>query len=270
MRESFVYSTVPFGHLTSPLLSAAGAKHIFTAKDGGVSEGAFASFNFAAGGGEVCDRWENVVENHTMVAHFFGMEADRICRSYQTHSTKVLTVTAAHCGTGLTLPPFEEGVDGLVCAEEGVLLSVRGADCVTVLLYDGGSRVCGACHSGWRGTLGGIAALTVEAMCAAGASRDSIVAAIGPSARSCCYRVGEELYCTFTDADVKNAAFFTHRNGELYLDLQGAVSAALTEAGVKDGHISDGGECSICRPDRYFSHRRQGPVRGTMAAFITL
>lgn len=270
MRESFIYKNAPFGHLTSPLLTAAGAKHIFTAKGGGVSEGAFASFNFAAGGGEICDEWDKVVENHAIAARFFGMEKEQICRSYQTHSVTVKRVSSAHCGVGLTLPPFEEGVDGLVCAEAGVLLSVRGADCVTVLLYDGKAGVCGACHSGWRGTLGGIAALTVEEMCAAGASRERIVAAIGPSARSCCYKVGEELYAAFTEADGKNARFFTLRDGGLYLDLQAAVSAALAGAGLKDGHIADGGECSICRPDRYFSHRRQGPVRGTMAAFITL
>ncbi len=270
MKERFLYSDAPFGHLTSPLLTSAGARHIFTAKEGGVSTGVYGSLNFAAGSGDPPDDWGNVVENHRIAAAYFGMETEDICRSYQTHSLTVKAVGKGLCGTGITKPPFTEGVDGLVCNEKGVLLSVRGADCVTVLLYDGKNGVCGACHSGWRGTLGKIAALTVDAMCAVGGERGEIVAAIGPSARGCCYSVGEELYYTFTQADGKNSRFFEKRDGVLYLDLQAAVCAALEEAGLSDGRISDGGECSICRRDRYFSHRRSGVMRGTMAAFITL
>ncbi len=270
MREQFIYSDIPFGHLTSPSLTAAGAKHLFTAKDGGVSTGVYSSFNFAAGSGSPADPWENVVENHRIAAAHLGFDTADVCRSYQTHSSTVKTVGKAERGTGLTKPPFDCGVDGLVCCEEGVLLSVRGADCVTVLLYDGKNRVCGACHSGWRGTLDKIAAKTVDAMCAIGAKAEHIVAAIGPSARSCCYKVGEELYDNFTAADAQNSRFFHRCEDGVYLDLQGAVCAALEEAGLSPLHVADGGECSICRPDRYFSHRRSGVMRGTMAAFIAL
>ncbi len=270
MKEQFNYTLTPFAHLTSPTLTRAGAKHIFTAKDGGVSTGVYSSFNFAAGAGEPPDRWENVLENHRIAASYFGMELEDICRSYQTHSSTVKQVGKEHCGTGLLKPPFDEGVDGLVCREKGVLLSVRGADCVTLLLYDGKNGVCGACHSGWRGTLDKIAAKTVAAMCAIGAETSCMVAAVGPSARSCCYKVGEELYETFKSADNANTRFFAKRDGGLYLDLQGAVCAALEESGLKEENIADGGECSICGTDRYFSHRRSGVMRGTMAAFITL
>ena len=270
MRECFSYCTTPFAHLKSPLLEKAGARHIFTGKSGGVSTGVYSSLNFAAGSGDPPDDWSNVLENHAIAARYFGMTNGDICRSYQTHSSVVETVGKAHRGTGLIKPPFDHGVDGLVCAEEGVLLSVRGADCVTVLLYDGKNKVCGACHSGWRGTLDKIAARTVDAMCEAGAHRECIVAAIGPSARMCCYSVGEELYSTFTDADGKNSIFFRRDGEKLYLDLQGAVCAALNGAGVSDERISDGGECSICNTERYYSHRRSGVMRGTMAAFITL
>lgn len=270
MIQDFGYSTVPFAHLKSPLLTTAGAKHLFTGKDGGVSGGVYASLNFAVGSGDVPDSISNVAENHAIAARFFGMEAGDICRSYQTHSTVVETVGKAQRGMGITKPPFDHGVDGLVCAEEGVLLSVRGADCVTVLLYDGKNGVCGACHSGWRGTLGKIAARTADAMVDCGAERQSIVAAIGPSARACCYSVGEELYDTFVAQDAANRDFFQVRGGTLYLNLQAAVCRALNEAGISDGRISDCGECSVCGTDRYFSHRRSGVMRGTMAAFITL
>lgn len=270
MREQFIYEKQPFEHLSSPLLTAAGAKHLFTGKKGGVSTGVYASLNLAAGSGDVPDDFGNVIENHRIVAEFMGVKAEDICRSYQTHSCTVEQVGKAHRGTGLTLPPFDHGVDGLVCREEGVLLSVRGADCVTVLLYDGKNGVVGACHSGWRGTLGKIAAKTATAMVDIGARYEDILVAIGPSARSCCYNVGEELYSTFVEEDGKNARFFERRGGKLYLDLQMAVAAALTEVGIADDRIADGGECSVCRSERYFSHRVSGVMRGTMGAFITL
>lgn len=268
MREAFIYKTAPFSHLISPTLEKASCCHLFTCKDGGVSEGYFKSFNFAAGSGELCDSWENVVENHRIAAEYLGFTKEDVCRSYQTHSLEVRVVDRSYRGKGLVHPPFDCGVDGLVCKEEGVLLSVRGADCVTVLLYDGKNRVCGACHSGWRGTLGKIAAKTALSMCAIGAEAEHIVAAIGPSARSCCYNVGEELYESFLAQDVSNRAFFQNRDGKLYLDLQGAVVSALEEAGLKEENIADGGECSICNENRYFSHRRSGVLRGTMAGFI--
>lgn len=270
MEERFTEYTSPISYICSPLFESFGVKHMFTRRDGGVSTGVYSSLNFATGSGTPADSMENVLENHRRAAAVFGLKVDDVCRTYQEHTVKVLVVDGGYRGTGLTKPAFSEGVDGLVCAESGVLLSVRGADCPTVLLYDTENRVCGACHSGWRGTAGKIAAATVRAMCDIGAQRESIIAAIGPSVGGCCYRVNNDVYGAFSKADSGFKACFRETEGGLYLDLQRAITQTLCAEGVAAERVSDCGECTVCNGDKYFSHRKSGVMRGTMAAFITV
>ncbi len=270
MKEKYTEYNSPISYICSPLFEKHGVSHMFTRRAGGVSTGVYSSLNFAAGSGVPADSWDNVVENHRRAAAVFGMRAEDICRSYQTHTVKVIAVNSEHRGTGLTKPPFSEGVDGLVCAERGVLLSVRGADCVTVLLYDVKNKICGACHSGWRGTAGGIVANTVLEMCRLGASRSDIIAAIGPSVGGCCYRVNEDVYTEFIKANGDFADCFRQSEDGLYLNLQEAITQTLIKSGVGYENISDCGECTVCNGNNYFSHRTSGVMRGTMAAFITV
>jgi len=65
----------------------------------------------------------------------------------------------------------------------------------------------------------------------------------------------------------EKAEAFIRTKGEKYLvDLKGANQAILEQAGVKDVTLST--ECTLCRPDRYWSHRKVGTSRGSMAAII--
>ncbi len=270
MQEKFLEYSTPISYICSPLFVKHGVKHMFTRKQGGVSEGVYSSLNFATGSGTPEDAWGNVVENHRRAAAVFGMQAENVCRTYQTHTSKVLPVDASFCGTGLTKPPFSEGVDGLVCKDSGVLLSVRGADCVTVLFYDTENKICGACHSGWRGTAHGISANVISEMCALGANTRSIIVAIGPSVGGCCYTVSADVYNEFVLENDEYKKCFTPKGGKLYLNLQKAIEQTLLRCGIKAENISDCGECTVCNGHNYFSHRTSGVMRGTMAAFITV
>lgn len=166
MTEAFVRHESGVQYLTSPLLDAHGVPHLFSLRGGGVSPGVFASLNFAQGSGGLRDTAENVLENHARAAAVFGLPVSRVCRSYQTHSLTVRLVDDRDAGRGLTLPPFDGGVDGLYTRTPALLLSVRYADCVPVLLCDRRSGAVAAVHSGWRGTLGGITANAVRALTA--------------------------------------------------------------------------------------------------------
>jgi len=269
LKERYTEHTKPFSYITSPLFDKYGVPHAFTRRGGGVSEGVYSSLNFAAGGGEDADKWENVVQNHRIAASLFGLTEKDVCRTNQTHSTTVLAVDAGYKGTGIVTPPFPEGVDGLVCRERDMLLTVRGADCVTLLFYDTKRDIYGACHSGWRGTAGKISVATIEAMRSMGAAADDIIVAIGPSVGGCCYTVGGEVKNAFLEADGDFAACFRQEEKGTVLNLQKAVEISLIKAGVKEENISDCGECTVCDGGKhYFSHRLCGNKRGTMAAFI--
>ena len=148
MTEAFVRHESGVQYLTSPLLDAHGVPHLFSLRGGGVSAGVFASLNFAQGSGGLRDTAENVLENHARAAAVFGLPVSRVFRSYQTHSLTVRLAGDRDAGRGLTLPPFDGGVDGLYTRTPALLLSVRYADCVPVLLCDRRSGAVAAVHSG--------------------------------------------------------------------------------------------------------------------------
>lgn len=70
MTEAFVRHDAGVQYLTSPLLASYGIPHLFSLRGGGVSDGVFASLNFAQGGGTLRDTAENVFENHAVPPPF--------------------------------------------------------------------------------------------------------------------------------------------------------------------------------------------------------
>ncbi len=268
MRNDFVFVDGKVPYYESRLFVENGIKHAFFTRLGGVSDGEFGSLNFAVGNGEIKDSESNVFENHRIAAELFGADVSDICRSVQTHTTVVETVDGADRGRGLTKEPFDHGVDGLVTREKGLLLSVRTADCVPVLLCDPEKGICAAVHAGWRGTVGGITKNAVEKMVSLGARSEKILAAIGPCIGKECYEVGRELYDEFSSVSSDYSEFFEPKGEKYMLDLNLANIKILTEAGILPENISVADLCTKCNEAHFFSHRRQGAVRGTMSAMI--
>ena len=67
------------------------------------------------------------------------------------------------------------------------------------------------------------------------------------------------------------AGEFARRFGEgavsgRYLSLPAAICATLVQAGVEEVH--DLGLCTGCRPDLFYSHRKQGPFTGRNLAAV--
>jgi YfiH family protein len=257
--------------LQSPLLTAAGAKHFFATRIGGVSEGVFGGWNFAPGVGKVTDTEENVMENYRIAAEKLGLSLGDVCRSYQAHTAYCLTVDDTHRGVGTVKPKFDFGVDGLVSKTKDLLLSVRSADCVPVLLFDPKKQICAAVHAGWRGTVGGICGNAVKEMVSLGSDPKDILAAIGPCIGACCYQVGEEVYTAFFEAGDFAACFTPDaEQGKYLLDLTHANRLVLEREGLAPEHIDEAHTCTRCHGEYFFSHRRMGAERGTMSAFITV
>ncbi len=268
MRNDFVFVDGDVPYYESRLFKKNGIKHAFFTRLGGVSEGEFGSLNFAVGNGERKDSEENVLENHRIAADLFGLDVSDICRSVQTHTTVVEVVGDSDRGRGLTSEKFDHGVDGLVTKEKSLLLSIRTADCVPVLLCDPDSGICAAVHAGWRGTVGGITKNAVEKMVSLGARRGHILAAIGPCIGKECYEVGKELYDEFVSVSSDYSEFFEPVGEKFMLDLNLANIKILSEAGILPENISVADLCTKCNEAHFFSHRRQGAVRGTMSAMI--
>ena len=148
---------------------------------------------------------------------------------------------------------FAGEADALVTNEENLCLVVAVADCVPVALV--GERGVAMVHSGWRGTLAGISGKAARSM-----REKGVRAYVGPGIRRCCYEVSEELAARF--AAKYGAGVVSGRR----LSLPEAIRTDLERSGVEEIH--DLGLCSGCRPDLFYSHRKQGPLTGRNLAAV--
>ena len=233
--------------LTAPTLAALpGVRHAFFTRDGGVSDGVYATLN---GGIGSQDTPANVAENRARMAAALAVKPERLLTAYQVHSPDV--VVAREPWTYQTRPR----ADAIVTREPALAIGVSTADCGPVLFADPQARVIGAAHAGWRGALAGVLEATVTAMEGLGASRSHIVAAAGPMIRQPNYEVGADLKDRFLAADPDNARFFAPgKPGHAMFDLPGYVAARLQRLGL--AAIDDLALCTYEDPGRFFSYRR--------------
>ena len=237
--------------------------HGFTTRSGGVSQGYLRSMNLGANRG---DRYENVVENYGILSKALGFCPEKLVLARQTHSDTVRTVTGQH-HMGFDHRHYPE-CDALITNDPGTALAVFTADCTPILLHDPVTGAVGAVHAGWRGTSADLAGKTVAAMCREfGCRTQNIRAAIGPNIGICCFETDADVPQAMIAAFGEDANAFIRSVGEKYhLDLKAINALALQKAGVTHIEISD--ECTMCRPDRFWSHRVHGSARGSQAAII--
>ena len=253
----------------SPQLTAAGFRHGFTTRGGGVSEGIYASLNLGVNRGD--DR-AAVEENYRRVCRALGVPLNGVVLSSQVHGDHVRTITTADAGQGLTRP-VEEDCDGLITDVPGLTLTVFGADCLTVLLADPVRRVAAAVHAGWRGTALGIVERAVEKMAGHyGCRPENILCALGPCIDKCCFETDEDVPNAMTAALGAAALPYLSggRDGKFRVDLRGLNALRLERAGVLREHMDFSTGCTMCHPERYWSHRYTKGERGSQAAMICL
>ncbi|MER2607191.1 MAG: peptidoglycan editing factor PgeF [Siculibacillus sp.] len=234
--------------IVSPLLSALpGVAHGFFTREGGVSDGLYASLNIGLGS---ADARERVIENRRRVATALGVAADALALPYQVHSPDVAVVEE----------PWRPGegprVDAVVTARPGVAIGVATADCGPILFADAEAGVVGAAHAGWQGAFKGVIEATVAAMERLGAERGRTVAVLGPTISAAAYEVGPEFVARFVERDAGWARFFgpSSRAGHAMFDLPAFVGLRLEEAGI--GRRGDLGLCTYADEARFFSYRR--------------
>jgi polyphenol oxidase len=233
--------------LQAPSLSLPGIRHAFFTREGGVSDGIYATLN---GGVGSHDAPANVVENRARMAAALGVTPDHLVTAYQVHSPNV--VVAQDAWPHAQRPR----ADAIVTQIPRLAVGVTTADCGPVLLADAQARVIGAAHAGWRGALAGIVEASVAAMERLGAERARIVAALGPMIRQASYEVGPDVIDRFLGEEAGNSRFFSPspRAGHALFDLAGFIADRLRRAGII--RVEDIGHCTYADPARFFSYRR--------------
>jgi len=229
------------------LARAAAVRHGFFTREGGVSEGLYASLNCGLGSGDDPHR---VTENRARAMAMLGLDGAPLCTAYQVHGAEVRVVDAPWP------PERRPKVDAMVTTVPGLAIGVLTADCVPLLLADAEARVVGAAHAGWRGALAGVIEAAVEAMVGLGARRERIAAAVGPSIGRSSYEVGPEFPGPFLADDGANRRFFSAAgdDGRCLFDLAGFVVARLRSAGLEaPEHLA---RDTLDEDALFFSYRR--------------
>ena len=247
-------------YLTAEGISAA---HCFTTRHGGVSTGSQSSLNLAIGRG---DSMENVERNLHILGDALGFDPEKMVMTMQIHSDIVRVVSDADC-CGLCHRNYPQ-CDGLVTNTPGVALMIFTADCTPLLFHDPVTGAVGAAHAGWRGTAQAIGARVVEAMVTNfGSKPQDIRAAIGPNVGICHFETDADVPTAMVEAFGSEANEYIEKKGEKYfLDLKAINALVLRRAGVEHIEISDA--CTMCQPDRFWSHRVTKGDRGSQGAII--
>ncbi|HEY0372157.1 MAG TPA: polyphenol oxidase family protein [Thermoanaerobaculia bacterium] len=174
----------------------------------------------------------------------FGLETS-LTTCVQIHSATVVQAAQE--------PSWREcdSCDALWSAAKGVTLGIKVADCLPVSLIDTTHNVIANIHSGWRGAVQRITTATLDA---APLDPQTTRAYLGPSIRSCCFEVGEEVATQFDER------FLDRSHKKPHVDLIAFTTDILQSRGITD--ISDSEMCTRCDASIFHSYRRDGAGKG--------
>ena len=153
------------------------ARTLFTGCAGGLSVGAFDSFNL---GTHVSDDIDTVMKNRETLRSLFSL--DHLIFMNQSHGTNVVEVMSGDWPTA--------DADAIFTRSKGIGLAVLTADCIPLLLSS--PSMVAAVHVGRRGLLSGIIQKVLTKF--PETELDQILAEMGPSICTNCYEVDLATY----------------------------------------------------------------------------
>ncbi|MDO4512858.1 MAG: peptidoglycan editing factor PgeF [Lachnospiraceae bacterium] len=262
--------------LTFPVLDSCGlVEHLFTTRFGGVSKGIYATTNLSFGR---ADDETAVLENYKRFAKLLHTEVENMVCSDQTHTTNIRLVTQEDIGKGIFRKKDYSDVDGLITNIPGICLVTFYADCVPLYLVDPVHKAIGLSHSGWRGTVKRMGAVTLDEMNRNfGTDPRDVLVAIGPSICRACYEVSEDVASKFQkefrgteERILQKGRVLPDGEQKWQLDLWQANRQVFLDAGVKEEHMEITDICTCCNSEILFSHRATNGQRGNLGAFLML
>ncbi len=200
-----------------------------------------------------------LLEQKEFLRRTYQIVPEKIFTIRQVHGDKVLIVGQNDLPQQGLLPE----ADGAVTNVQGIVLSVRTADCLPVFLYDPKKKSIALVHAGWKSSALGIVKKALEALAQNyGSVASDVLAAFGPAIGRCCYEVGQEFEKIFPDE-------IFYRNSRRYLDLPLVNKNQMFSLGVKPENILSNVSCTACGKE-FFSYRRDKEKAGRHLSLLTV
>jgi copper oxidase (laccase) domain-containing protein len=180
---------------------------------------------------------------HRGIRNAIGMDDWPLFTAQQVHGNKIAIVDLAECGgsrVGCEDKHFP-GCDGIITNQRGNVLGVYVADCCAVYIIDPKTPAIGLVHSGKRGTQLAVAAKAIEQMVEKFSSDPAnMIVQLSPCIRPLHYEI----------------------------DFAAKIVEQCRAQGVREIH--DGGVCTACHVDLYYSYRAEKGRTGRMLALLGL
>jgi YfiH family protein len=249
----------------SNILSAAGVRHAFSTRIGGISPAPFDSLNLGNPSGfNIQDDYDRIWLNYAKLLAAIDSPTAPPLRVHQVHGNAVITIRSD--------VPFDTDAhaDALVSRDTGRPISVRTADCLPVLLATPDGKNVAAIHAGWRGIVAGIipAAIARLISLADSFTPADLLAATGPCIGPDHFEVGPEVATAFANLFGNRAPMRKIPDGKAMIDLPAAARLQLCDAGLQPERIDWTDRCTVTHQNEFFSHRRDNGLTGRMAAII--
>ncbi|HEX7400679.1 MAG TPA: peptidoglycan editing factor PgeF [candidate division Zixibacteria bacterium] len=223
-----------------------------------------------------------LLEKHNMVLHGFttrkhpasfeqNINPDHLIRKITRIRRPVISLRQVHQDECVVITSKDKlrkdyRGDAVLTDRKDIFISIQVADCVPIFMLDEKKKVIGLIHAGWKGTLLGIAKRTIEtAKEQLGCEPEDFTVWFGPSIRSCCYRVSDDVAILFDDKCVHSSP---PRGATL--DLVRINRKQLAGCGVKDNRMFATVSCTCCEEKLFYSYRREKENTGRMVGFLGL
>lgn len=229
-------------------------KALVTTRSGGVSTGAFSSFDLAlhAGGDP-----EAVQTNRKILVQAGGLPAEPFWLN-QVHGTVIAEPVPG------SFPQTPPQADGAVTSLKDQPLAILTADCLPILACNRQGTRVGAFHAGWKGLAAGILSQGLKLM----GDPEDLLVWIGPAISGAVYQVGDEVRQIFTQtAPGLEDHFQADGEGKWLFDLPACAETLVKLTGVRS--VTRSRWCTYSHPELFFSYRRAHPC-GRQASLIWL
>ncbi len=205
------------------------------------------------------------------IVHGFGTQADvqlpeGIVLSKQVHGTAVHLASKPG-------QMVESECDIVMTGHVGIPVAIKTADCLSVLMVEPEAGLVAAVHAGWKGTLARVSQVAIEKIRSMGGDPEKIHAAMGPSMKAHCYEVASDVEGPFRKEfpvwpQILKVLDDTGR--KWLLDVPETNRQQMMASGVLSENIDHIDLCTYCRPELFYSYRREGETAGRMISFIQL
>lgn len=244
-------------YLTSPVLQEHSIFLAFTTRHSGFSNEPYKSLNLAL---HVEDNEKKVLKNRHVVSKVLGYKENSLTCAQQIHGTSIQLVDDKSVGAGSTdYATSLKGIDGLITDKANVPIGLFFADCLPVVLVSSSPKIVAIAHAGYKGIISGIINKLIKKISVRVQPKE-MLAFLGPSIGSCCYKVNERRVKRFSKAFPSIV-----KESDKALDLKAIASYQLYKAGLDPANIFCSSYCTCCNSDLFFSYRKS-KVTGRQAA----